>query len=263
MRIRSNKLGALVFGVAVLAGLAACSSTPASSPTPTAAKLTGSITVYGAASLQPTFTQLAAQFEDSNPGTTVKTTFNGSGVLATQIQQGAPADVFASADTTPMMTLQSANMLKGKPINFATNVLEIAVPPGNPAGIKTFADLANPGVKLVVCAPSQPCGAATVQMESVTGVKLNPVSEELSVTAVLTQVSTGQADAGLVYVTDVKSAGTTVEGVPFKESSEVVNTYPIATLSASTNVPLAQAFVKFVTGPTGQSVLKAAGFGKP
>jgi molybdate transport system substrate-binding protein len=262
MRSHSKKVAALLVSVAVLA-LAACSSTPAASPTPTAAKLTGSITVYGAASLQPTFTQLAAQFEDINPGTHVATMFNGSGVLATQIQQGAPADVFASADTAPMMTLSSANLVKGTPVNFATNVLEIAVPPGNPAGIHTFADLAKPGVKLVICAPSQPCGAATVQMESVTGVKLTPVSEELSVTAVLTQVSTGQADAGLVYVTDVKSAGTTVQGVPFAESGKVVNTYPIASLTASKNPKLAAAFVSFVTGPTGQKVLKDAGFGKP
>jgi molybdate transport system substrate-binding protein len=263
MKSRSKRLGALLLSAALLTGIAACSSTPTSTPSPTAAKLSGSITVYGAASLQPTFLELAAQFEDSNPGTTVKTTFNGSGVLVTQIQQGAPADVFASADTTPMMTLQTANMLEGAPINFATNTLEIAVPPGNPAGIKTFADLAKPGVKLVICAPSQPCGAATVKMEAATGVKLSPVSEELSVTAVLTKVSTGQADAGLVYVTDVKAAGSSVQGVPFKESGQVVNTYPIAVLKASQNQKLAEAFVKFVTGPSGEAQLKAAGFGKP
>jgi molybdate transport system substrate-binding protein len=262
---RIRILGTLVVSLVVVAGMAACSS-PSSRPTPSAsatAKLTGSITVYGAASLQPTFTTLATDFEVLHPGTTVQSTFNGSGVLETQIVQGAPADVFASADTAPMQALQQAGFVEGKPIDFATNTLEIAVPKGNPAHIKTFADLAKPGLKVVVCALSQPCGAATAQMEQLTGVKLAPVSEELSVTDVLTQVSTGQADAGLVYVTDVKSAGPTVEGVPFEQSGKVVNTYPIAALKHSSDPALARAFVSYVTGPAGEAVLKVAGFGKP
>ena len=266
MTTPGRKFGALVLGAVVLIGVAACSSTPAASPTPTASatpKLTGSITVYGAASLTPTFTTLATDFEASNPGVTVLTTFNGSGVLATQITQGAPADVFASADPAPMTSLETANLVQGKPVNFATNTLEIATPPSNPAKIAAFADLAKPGVKTVICAASQPCGMATVSMEKATGVNLTPVSEELSVTAVLTKVQTGQADAGLVYKTDVKSAGSTVLGVPFAESGKVVNVYPIAALKNSKNPTVAAAFVAFVTGSYGQAVLKAAGFGKP
>lgn len=253
--------------MAAAMALAACSSTAASStPAPTkssAPKLTGTITVYGAASLTSTFTTLALDFEKANPGVTVQNTFNGSGVLVTQIQQGAPADVFASADPTPMATLSSAGLLQGDPVNFATNTLEIATPPSNPAQVTQFSDLSKPSVKVVICQAAQPCGAATVKMEAATGVTIKPVAEEPSVTAVLTQVSTGQADAGLVYKTDVKGAGNSVHGVPFAESDQVVNVYPIAALKASKNPTVAAAFVAFVTGPKGQAVLRAAGFGKP
>ncbi len=153
--------------------------------------------------------------------------------------------------------------LVGTPVNFATNVLEIAVPPGNPARIATFADLARPGVKTVVCAPAAPCGAAAVAIENATGVKLAPVSEENAVTDVLGKVASGEADAGLVYVTDVTGAGSSVTGIPFPESSAAVNTYPIATITAGKNATVARAFVHYVTGKVGRSVLAAAGFGAP
>jgi molybdate transport system substrate-binding protein len=261
--------GAGLTAALLVAGMAGCasggSSQPTATPTPTssAAKLTGSITVFGAASLQPSFTALATSFMAANPGTTVKTSFAGSAILVTQIEQGAPADIFASADTATMGQLTAAKLIQGKPVDFATNILEIAVPKGNPANISSFADLAKPGVKTVVCAPAQPCGAATVQMEKVTGVTLTPVSEEDSVTDVLAQVTSGQADAGLVYVTDVKAAAGSVQGVKFPQSSKVVNTYPIGLVKTSANPTLARAFIGYVTGTTGQKVLKAAGFGKP
>ena len=261
-----KKITALVGAAALAVTLAAC-STPAATPTTTetaaALALTGTITVYGAASLTQTFTDLATEFEAANPGVTVQTTFNGSSVLVTQIQGGAPADVFASADTANMAKLTTASLVEGTPVDFATNVLEIAVPTGNPAKITSFADLAKPGVKVVVCAPAVPCGAATVAVENATGTKLTPVSEETAVTGVLAKVETGEADAGLVYVTDVKGASGKVDGVKFAESAKAVNTYPIAALKDSKNPKAAAAFVKFVTGKVGQNVLSTAGFGKP
>ena len=262
-----KKITALIGAAALAVTLAAC-STPAATPTPStsaaaAPTLSGTITVYGAASLTQTFTDIANEFEAANPGVKVQSTFNGSSVLVTQIQGGAPADVFASADTANVTKLTSANLTTGTPVDFATNVLEIAVPTGNPAKIKTFADLAEPGVKVVICAAAVPCGAATVQVETATGVKLTPVSEETAVTGVLAKVETGEADAGLVYVTDVKGAAGKVDGVNFTESAKAVNTYPIVALKDSQNPKAAAAFVKFVTGKVGQNILSTAGFGKP
>lgn len=243
--------------------LTGCAAQPAAEPTSTADALEGSITVFAAASLKATFTDLASQFEAEHPGTTVELNFAGSSDLVTQITEGAPADVFASADSKNMTKVTDAALNEGEPVDFATNVLEIAVPPGNPAGIVNFADLANPDVKLVICAPAVPCGAATVTVETATGVALTPVSEESAVTDVLGKVTSGEADAGLVYVTDVIGAGDAVEGIEFDESSEAVNTYPIVALGDSAAPEVAQAFVDFVVGATGQKVLAAAGFGTP
>ena len=250
--------------LAATIGLSGCAGAePAASPTVSADTLAGSITVFAAASLKATFTELAAEFEAAHPGTEVALNFAGSADLVTQITEGAPADVYASADEKNMAKLTDIDLVGGDPVDFATNVLEIAVPPGNPAGIESFADLAAPGVKLVVCAPEVPCGAATVKVEEATGVTLTPVSEESSVTDVLGKVTSGEADAGLVYVTDVKAAAGTVEGIPFAESAEAVNTYPIATLVDSEAPDVAQAFVGFVTSKAGLAVLATAGFGQP
>ena len=219
--------------------------------------------MFAAASLKTTFTTLGQQFEGSHAGTKVTFSFAGSPDLVTQIQQGAPADVFASADTKNMDKATADNLVKGEPVNFAANTLEIAVPPDNPAKITSFADLAEDGVKVVICAPQVPCGSATQKVETATGVTLTPVSEESSVTDVLNKVTSGEADAGLVYKTDVKSAGDKVLGVPFPESSEAVNVYPIAVLTGSKDANLSQEFVDLVTGTEGQQVLGDAGFGKP
>lgn len=243
-----------VLAAALVLGLTACA--------PTEDDPGREITVFAAASLTAPFTQIATAYEAEYPGTTVTLNFAGSSDLATQITEGAPADVFASADTPNMARLTGSDLAE-QPIDFATNTLTIAVPPGNPAGIVSFVDLARPGVKTVVCAPQVPCGAAAETLETKIGVALTPVSEESSVTDVLGKVSSGEADAGLVYVTDVQSAGASVQGVSFPESTEAVNTYPIAALAASKNAALANSFAEYVAGSSGQAILGAAGFGAP
>ena len=263
-----------IVGVAAALGVAAlvagCSSSQTDSTattsgvtSPTSTAITGDVTVFAAASLKSTFTELGAQFQKDNPGTTVTFNFAGSSDLVAQLTQGAPADVFASADTKNMTKAVDAGLLTGDPVNFASNTLTIVTPPGNPKGIASFADLAKPGTQVVVCAPQVPCGSATEKVEQATGVALTPVSEESAVTDVLGTVTSGQADAGLVYVTDAKGAGDKVTAIPFPESSGAVNTYPVAVLKGSTNPAAAQKFVDLVTGPQGQEVLAAAGFAAP
>jgi molybdate transport system substrate-binding protein len=221
------------------------------------------LTVFAAASLTKTFTTLGKQFESQHAGVRVDFSFGGSSDLVSQIQQGAPADVFASADEANMDKVTGDDLQAGEPVDFASNTLEIATPPDNPAGITSFADLGKEGVQVVVCAPEVPCGAAAVKAEQATGVTISPVSEEQSVTDVLAKVSSGEADAGLVYVTDVAGAGDAVVGVPFPESSDIVNTYPIVALKDSRSSELAQDFIDLVTSDAGQSVLEEAGFAKP
>ena len=221
------------------------------------------IVVFAAASLKTTFTAIGDQFAKDNPGASVEFSFAGSSDLVTQLTQGAHADVFASADTKNMDKAAQAGLLAGAPVNFATNTLTIAVAPGNPKGIKSFHDLTKPGLNVVVCAPQVPCGSATRAVETTSGVRLTPVSEESSVTDVLNKVTSGQADAGLVYVTDTAAAGDKVVAVSFPEAAGAVNTYPIATLAHAGNPALAGKFVDLVTGPTGQEILTKAGFGKP
>lgn len=220
-----------------------------------------SLTVFAAASLRGTFTQLAERFEAQNPGVEVTFSFAGSSDLASQISQGAPADVFAAADTGTMARLQDAGLVEGQPTLFATNTLAIAVPRGNPADIKGFLDLTRPGLKLVVCAGQVPCGAAAEKLEAQTGLSLAPVSEENSVTDVLGKVVSGEADAGLVYSTDVRAGGERVEGITFPESAGALNSYPLAVVKGTGSRPAADAFVEMVSSPEGRQILNAAGFG--
>lgn len=241
---------------------AASSSSTAASPSATSAA-PRTLTVFAAASLKKPFTEIGKQFEAANPGVTVTFSFAGSSDLVTQITSGAPADVFASADEKNMQKITDASLASGTPADFATNTLEIATPPGNPAGITSFADLAKAGTTVVVCAPQVPCGAAAAKVEAAAGVDITPVSEESSVTDVLGKVTSGEADAGLVYVTDVAGAGDQVTGVTFPESSQAVNTYPITALKGASDAELATAFAGYVTGAQGQAVLSAAGFGAP
>ncbi|MBX7453424.1 molybdate ABC transporter substrate-binding protein [Mycolicibacterium sp. 3033] len=244
-------LSAAALATAVAAS--GCSSPPQS---------TG-ITVFAAASLTAVFTELGTEFEKNHPGTTVTFSFAGSSALVTQLTQGASADVFASADTANMDEVVSAGLVSGEPVDFAGNQLTIVTPPGNPSHIASFADLSRPGTQVVVCAPQVPCGAAAGRLEQITGVKLTPVSEESSVTDVLGKVTSGQADAGLVYTTDARSAGTDVDAISIPESARAVNTYPIAVLTTAENNGTARQFVDLVTGPRGRETLAAAGFTTP
>ena len=218
------------------------------------------VQVFAAASLQEPFEELGEQFEAEHEDVAVEFTFAGSSTLVEQIQQGAPADLFASADETNMDKLTGAGLEAADPVDFASNTLMIAVPAGNPAGITDLASLTGE-VHLVVCAPEVPCGAATETVEEAADLEFEPVSEEQSVTDVLNKVTSGEADAGLVYVTDVAKAGDAVEGIEFPESQEAVNTYPITTVDGSANPELAQEFVDLVTGEEGQQVLAEHGFG--
>ncbi|GAA1442606.1 molybdate ABC transporter substrate-binding protein [Leifsonia poae] len=263
-RITATVTAAFLAAIALTAtGCSSAGSSPGGTPSASADALSGSATVFAAASLTKTFTALGTDFEAKHPGTTITFSFAGSSDLVSQITEGAPADVFASADEKNMAKATDAALTAGQPVDFATNVLAIAVPPGNPAHITSFSDLAKPGVKTVICAPQVPCGAATAKVEASTGVTLKPVSQESAVTDVLGKVSSGEADAGIVYVTDVKGAGDAVDSVPFPEASSAVNTYPIVALTGSKNPKLASAFVDYVTGPDGQKVLADAGFGAP
>ncbi|OBI53816.1 molybdate ABC transporter substrate-binding protein [Mycobacterium sp. E787] len=253
-----RRIGILAGAVStvLVAMLVGCGSTSPS-------RASGKVVVFGAASLKPAFTRISQQFSSENPGSTVDFEFAGSSELATQLTQGATADVFASADTAQMDAVAKAGLLAGDPTNFASNTLVIVTAPGNPKKLGSFADLARPGLGVVICQQPVPCGAATRRIEDSTGVRLSPVSEELSVTDVLNKVTTGQADAGLVYVTDARNAGDTVATVNFPEAAAAVNVYPIAVLKHAPQPAPAQKFVAMVTGGTGQHILSQYGFAKP
>lgn len=219
--------------------------------------------MFAAASLKKAFTEIGEQFTTDNPGSDVEFAFAGSADLATQLTQGAPADVFAAADAKNMGRVDQAGLLAGTAVSFASNTLTIVVAPGNPKRVTSFQDLTQPGLSVVVCAPQVPCGSATQKAEQAIGVRLDPVSEESQVTDVLNKVLTGQADAGVVYATDAQGAGDAVTAVAFPEAAEAVNTYPIGILSQATDPELARKFVDLVTGDAGQKILAAAGFGPP
>lgn len=239
------------------------SASSADTATSSGAAISGTVTVLAAASLKASFDALAAQFEKAHPGATVKVSYDGSTTLATQITGGAPADVFVSADQKNMATVTDAGLATGTPTLFASNTLQIAVAPGNPKKITSLADLAKSGVLTVLCAPAVPCGRAAHTALDAAKVTVKPASEEQNVTVVLTKVQTGDADAGLVYRTDVSSAGGKVLGVDFPEASKAVNHYPIVALKAAPNPAGAKAFVELVLGPDGQKTLAGLGFAKP
>jgi molybdate transport system substrate-binding protein len=218
------------------------------------------VTVLAGSSLKDVFTTLEQQFETINPGADLRFSYGGSSDLATQIINGAPADVFASANEKQMKVVADAGKVAGASKPFTTNVLTIVVPPGNPKGIHSFADLANPDVTELVCAPQVPCGAATKDIEKATNIMLSPASEEPDVRSVLAKVQAEEADAGLVYVTDARSAAGKVEQIDFPEAQDAVNVYPIAVIKGAPQAQFAEAFVAFVLSPAGQRELAAAGF---
>ncbi len=221
------------------------------------------IRVFAASSLTASFEDIAEAFEAENEGVEVELSFGGSSDLVAQIQEGAPADVFASADEANMDKLLAEDLVGQDPQDFASNTLQIVVPAGNPAGVESLADLADDDLFVVVCAPEVPCGAASQRAADAAGVTLAPDSEEQAVTDVLAKVTSGEADAGLVYVTDVLAAGEAVEGITFPEAASAVNVYPITTVATSEESDLAEAFVALVLGATGQEILGEAGFGAP
>ncbi len=236
-------------------------ASPAAGSSPPAA-LSGSITVFAAASLQEAFTTIGKQFEAAHPGVKVTFSFGASSTLADQIISGAPADVFASASPKNMQQIVTAGDASN-PVNFVKNVLELAVPPGNPAHVTSVNDLAKPSVKVALCQPQVPCGATAAKVFGHAKITVKPVTLQPDVKSVLTQVELGNVDAGVVYVTDVNAAGRKVVGIQIPASVNASTEYPIATVSKSGNAATAQAFVAYVLSPAGRSVLSAAKFERP
>ena len=266
-------VAAAVLGVA-LAACSSSSSSPAASGTSSAAAsaagsasaagtIHGTVVVFAATSLTEAFNKIGAQFEAAHPGVTVKFNYNGSSSLATSITQGAPADVFASAAPSNMKTVTDAGLASTTPQDFASNTGEIMVEKGNPDHIKSVSDLANPAVKVVVCAPAVPCGQVATAIFKNAGVTVKPVSEEQNVGGVVTKVTLGEADAGIVYVTDVKANEGKATGVAIPADQNDVTQYPIAQLKDAPNAAAAAAFISYVLGPDGQKVLASFGFMPP
>ncbi len=231
--------------------------------TTAADSLSGTVTVSAAASLTETFGAIADAFRKEHPNVTVALNFGGSSALAAQIVQGAPVDVFAAASGATMATVVGARLTVGEPTTFATNTLEIAVAPGNPGGVTSLADFANAGLSIALCAAEVPCGAAAATVFNAAGVVAAPDTLEQDVKAVLTKIELGEADAGLVYTTDVRSAAGRVDGIDFPEAGAAVTSYPIAQPAASSKNPAAAAFVAYVLSPAGRKILDHAGFGTP
>ncbi|MFR9792368.1 molybdate ABC transporter substrate-binding protein [Streptomyces sp. MB22_4] len=256
-------------GAAALLALSACSSSSASSkdaaatPASGSAKPSGTVTVFAAASLQESFTALGKEFERQHPGTRISFGFGGSDTLAASITGGAPADVFAAASPKTMATVTDAADVAGTPVTFVRNQLEIATLPGNPHKVASLKDLTQPGLKVVLCDRTVPCGAAARKALDAGHLRLTPVSYEQDVKSALTKVELKEADAAVVYRTDVRAAGDKVEGVEFPESADAVNDYPIALLKNARNAETAKAFIALVRSAEGQKVLGAAGFLRP
>lgn len=267
MRVRNAMagLGAAVM-MAVLMTVAACggtSSTTSPQPSATTSGVTGSVTVFAASSLTGAFTQIGKDFEAANPGAKVTFNFAGSSALATQINQGAPADVFASAAPANMKTVTDAGNGDGSAATFVKNQLVIAVPKGNPKGIAVLADLKRTDLKVALCAEQVPCGAAAKKAIAAAGVTITPVTLEQDVKAALSKVKLGEVDAALVYRTDVKAAAADVDGIEFPESAGAINEYPIIVLKNAPNKAGAAAFVAYVRSDKGTAVLTQAGFQAP
>ena len=243
-------------------GSASSSSSEASSTAPTASATPVELKVFAAASLNKAFPEIAdTVLKESDPNIKVTFNFQGSSTLVDQMKEGAPADVFASADQKNMAKASDAKLVD-TPKPFASNVLTLIVPKGNPGKI-TGLDASVDGKKLVICAQGVPCGNATKQLADKLGVTLTPVSEEQKVTDVRAKVESGEADAGLVYATDAKAAGDKVETIEVARANEVVNSYPIAATVSTKNKEAAQKFIDAVLSDQGQAILKKYGFSGP
>jgi molybdate transport system substrate-binding protein len=276
----TRQLRRLAAAVTLPVALVACSSSTSSStattaatapttgapttgaPTTGAPALTGSLSVFAASSLTGAFNSAKAAFATSDPGLSLTFNFGGSNTLVTQIQQGAPADVFASADQKNMDKLVTAGLVE-TPVTFAKNKLEIAVAPGNPKNITSLQDLAKPGITVVLEAVGVPAGDYTRQVETQLGITITPKSLEPDVKTAITQVTSGEADATVVYVTDVTAAGSKVAGVAVPDNLQPSITYPIAVVKATHNRAAAEAFVQSAVSGDVQKALAAAGFIAP
>ncbi len=247
----------------VALALAACSTASTGSSTASSSAVpTGKITVLAASSLTKAFDTIKAGFEKANPGATVTMSYGASSALATQITQGAPADVFASAAQKNMDSVVTAG-LAASSTAFAKNVMEVVVPAANPARITALADLAKPGVKVALCQAEVPCGATAAKVFANAHLTVTPVTQEADVKATLAKVTLGEADAAVVYVTDALAAGDKVKAIEIPADVNASTAYPIAALKGSANAALAQAFVAYVLSADGRKVLADAGFAKP
>lgn len=237
-------------------------SSPAGGASSSATTVSGTITVFAASSLTEAFGTIGKQFQAAHPGTTVKSNFGASSALATQIGQGAPADVFASASPKNMAAVVSAGGASSSS-NFVKNVMEIAVPPSNPGKVTGLSDLAKSGVKVALCQAEVPCGTTAAKVFTNAKIKVKPVTLEPDVKSTLAKVELNEVDAGVVYVTDVRAAGAKVKGIEIPAAQNASTEYPIGALTKAPNSAGAAAFVAYVLSPAGQAVLTAAGFEKP
>jgi len=256
-------LGAAACGDDTTGAGASADGSASASASPTKDPLGTPVTVFAAASLTGTFTDLAKQFKAAHPGAEVKLNFAASSALAQQITAGAPADVFASASNSTMKQVTDANLTAATPTVFVRNSMEIAVPPGNPAHITSLADLAKPGVKVALCEEQVPCGATALAALKKAGVTVKPTTLGQDVKAVLSLVQLGEVDAALVYRTDVAAASDKVLGVEIPAAQNASTDYPIATLTGGDHQETGKAFVDFVLSSTGSDVLSKAGFSQP
>ncbi len=258
MKRRRGIVAVISTVLAVVLGASAASAAPTPAPVPT-----GSITVSAAASLTDVFPVIANAFMKKYPGTSVKFNFAGSSTLVQQVIAGAPVDVLATASEPTMWTAVNAGHV-GTPLLFAKNTMAIAMPPGNPAKITGLSSLARPGLLVAECAVTVPCGAAARDLLARNAVSIRPVTMELDVRAVLAKVMAGEVDAGIVYVTDVRSVGPRVSSVTIPSDLNVTTTYPIAAVNGAANPTAAAAFVNYVRfTPSAQGILRAYGFAKP
>ncbi len=248
--------------LAIASTLVACAGGDDDAPTGDGSGLAGSITVFAAASLTDAFAEVADAFGATNPGVSVTFNFAGSSSLREQILEGAPADVFASANQSNMDQVVEAGEVE-EVGTFVTNSLQIVVPAGNPAGITGLDDFARSELLIGLCAEEVPCGDFGRQALAAAGVTPAPDTNEVDVRALLTKVEAGELDAGIVYVTDVVTAGERVEGIEIPDELNVDAAYPIGTVTASGNAAAARAFVAFVRSDEGQAILGEYGFGRP
>jgi len=251
------RLRHLVFLAALVGAACGSTSTPSAGSSPA---LSGTVNVFAAASLTDSFKAIGQSFQNAHSGVAVQFNFAGTPTLVTQIEQGASADVFASADTTNMDKLKTDGFTGGTSQVFAHNSLEIVVAPGNPKGITSLADLAKPGVIYISEAATVPAGKYGLQALQKAGVTVTPKSLETDVKSVISKIELGEADAGIVYTTDVKAAGSKVAGVVIPDQYNVVATYPIVTVKGTKQSAAVTAFISFVLSGDGQSILATYGF---